>query len=37
VLVKIGLEGADRDLAFLSPPFILFGGRQWISSMIGLD
>ena len=37
VLVKIGFEGADGDFAFLSSPFILFEGRQRISSMVGLD
>ena len=37
VLVKIGLEGSDGDFAFLSSSFILFGGRQWILSMIGLN
>jgi hypothetical protein len=37
VLVKVGLEGADGDFPFLSPSFILFGGCQWISSVIDLD
>ena len=37
MLVKMRLEGADRDLAFLSSSFILFDGRQRILSMIGLD
>ena len=27
VLVKVGLEGADGDFAFLLSPFILFNGR----------
>ena len=37
VLVKIGFEGADGDLAFPSYSFILFDGRQWVLSMVGLN
>jgi hypothetical protein len=37
VLVEVRLERSDGDFAFLLPSFILFGGRQWILSMIGLD
>ena len=37
VLVEMGFEGSDRDFAFLSPSFILFSGRQWVLSMIGLN
>jgi hypothetical protein len=37
VLVKEGLEGVDRDSAFLPSLFILFGGYQWILSVIDLD
>ena len=37
VLVEVRLEGADGDFAFLLPSFILFGGRQWVLPMIGLD
>ena len=36
-MMEVGLEGADGDLAFLSSSFILFDGRQWILSMIGLN
>ena len=37
MLSKVRLEGADGDFAFLSSSFILFKGRQWILSVIGLD
>ena len=37
MLVQIGFEGADGDFAFPSSSFILFGGRQWILSVVGLD
>ena len=37
VLVEMGLEGSDGDFAFLSSSFILFDGRQWILSVIGLN
>ena len=36
-MVEVGLEGSDGDFAFLSSPFILFGERQWVLSVIGLD
>ena len=35
-MAKIRLERADGDFAFLSPSFILFKGRQWVLSMVGL-
>ena len=37
MLVEVGLEGSDGDFAFLLSPFILFSGRQWVLSMIGLN
>jgi hypothetical protein len=37
VLVKVGLEGSDGDFASLSSSFILFGERQRILLMVGLD
>ena len=37
MLSQVGSERADGDFAFLLPSFILFRGRQWILSMIGLD
>ena len=37
MLVEVRLEGSDGDFAFPSSSFILFGGRQWILSVIGLN
>ena len=34
--MEVGSEGSDGDSVFLSPSFILFEGRQWVSPVICL-